>query len=350
MKRQNNLFKNIISFENVLKASKKARRGKRYKASTARFEYDLEKNIFKIIEVLENKTYEPGPYYDFYIHDPKKRIISAAPYFDRVVHHALINVIEPLMGKSFIYDTYACIKGKGTHRAVERYRAFQKENRYVLKCDIRKYFWSIDHGILLNKAEKKIKCKDTLWLIEKIINSRESNKEIEYFPDDNLFSPLYRKKGIPIGNLTSQFFANLYLNDFDHFVKEDLKARFYIRCCDDFAVFGNSKIWLNQIKSNIRHHLETLRLRLHENKSRIYRTSDGVDFLGYRIFPGYMLVRKSVVKRYRKRLRKMALDYKNGNIGLSGVSTSIQSWIGHAMHANSYRLRKELFSNVVFGL
>ena len=348
MKRENHLFERIISFENVLKASRKARRGKRYRASTARFEYDLEKNIFKIIEVLKGKTYEPGPYYDFPIYDPKKRLISAAPYFDRVIHHALINIIEPIIGKSFIHDTNACIKGKGTHKAVQRYKEFQKRNRYILKCDIRKYFLNIDHEILFNMVLKRIKCPDTLWLVKKIICSRESDQGIEYFPGDNLFTPLERKKGIPIGNLTSQFFANLYLNDFDHFVKEELKAMYYIRYCDDFVIFGNSKIRLNHVKLDIIRYLGTLRLRLHENKSRIYRTSEGVDFLGYRIFPNRMLVRKSIVKRYRKRLRKMVSDYREGWIDLSGVNNSIQSWIGHVGHADSYILRKEMFSNVVF--
>ncbi len=348
MKRENHLFERILSFENVLKASRKARRGKRYRASTARFEYDLEKNIFKIIEVLKNKTYKPGPYYDFHIHDPKRRVISAAPYFDRVIHHALINIIEPVIGRSFICDTYACIKNKGTHKAVQRYKEFQKKNRYVFKCDIKKYFLNIDHELLFSKVLKKIKCPDTLWLVKKIIRSKESNCEIEYFPGDDLFTPLKRRKGIPIGNLTSQFFANLYLNDFDHFVKEELTARYYIRYCDDFVIFGNSKRWLNQMKSEIISYLGTLRLRLHENKSRIYRTSEGVDFLGYRIFPNRMLVRKSIVKRYRKRLRKMVSDYKNGKIDLAGVNNSIQSWIGHVGHADSYILRKEMFSNVVF--
>ena len=158
MKRQSNLFEKIISFENALNASRKARRGKRHKPSTATFEYNLEKNLLKIIEFLSNKTYTPGAYCDFHIYDPKKRIISAAPYFDRVIHHALINIIEPIIAKSFIlYDTYACIKGRGTHKAVERYKEFQKKNKYVLKCDIRKYFENVDQEILLNKVNKEDK-------------------------------------------------------------------------------------------------------------------------------------------------------------------------------------------------
>lgn len=348
MKRQNNLFEKIISFENILKASKKARRGKRYKASTAIFEYNLERNLLKIIEVLSNKTYVPGTYRDFHIYDPKKRVISAAPYFDRVIHHALINIIEPIIGESFICDTYACIKGRGTHKAVQRYKEFQRKSKYVLKCDIRKYFESVDQEILLNKVKKKIKCKNTLWLVKQIIDSRRSNTAIEYFDGDDLFAPLYRKKGLPMGNLTSQFFANLYLNDFDHFIKEELTAMFYIRYCDDFVIFGNSKVWLNEIKCEIKEYLMTLRLRLHENKSRVFRTTDGVDFLGYRIYPDYVRVRKSIVKRYRRKLRQMAEVYKAGNIRIPEINNSIQSWIGHVKHADSYQLRKEIFRNTVF--
>ncbi len=347
MKRINNLYPKIISFENVLKATQKARKGKRYKYSTAIFELHLENNIFKIIDALKNKTYKPSPYKDFFIYDPKTRLISAATYFDRVIHHALINVIEPLIGRSFIYDTYACIKGKGTHKAVERYKEFQKKNKYVLKADIRKYFLNIDHGILYDKVKRKIKCQDTLWLIREIINSYHCNAEIDPSGND-LFSAPSRKKGIPIGNLTSQFFANLYLNDFDHFIKEVMKVFFYIRYCDDFVIFGNNKEWLNNLKKTIEEYLGTERLELHSNKSRVYQTSDGIDFLGYRIFPDYLRVRKSVVRRYRRKLEKMCLGYKSGKITLPEINSSIQSWIGHVKHADSYNLRKRLFSDAIF--
>jgi len=348
MKRKGGLFQKINSFENLLEASRKARRGKRYKTGTARFEKDLEKNLFKIMKVLEEKSYEPGPYRDFHISDPKKRLISAAPYQDRVIHHALINVIGPIIEKSFIYDSYACIKGRGTHQAIQRYRTFLIGNSHVLKCDIKKYFWNIDHEILLGQLRAKIKCNDTLWLLKKILDSHEKKEEAEYFPGDDLFTPLNSRRGIPIGNLTSQFFANLYLNGFDHFVKEELKAKYYIRYCDDFVVFGNGPKWLNAVRGGMEQYLETLRLKLHPNKSRVYRVSDGVDFLGFRIFPDHMRVRKSVVKGYRRKLQKMVRDYQDGALSVSGVRASIQSWIGHVKHADSYRLREEIFSDVVF--
>jgi RNA-directed DNA polymerase len=209
-------------------------------------------------------------------------------------------------------------------------------------------FLKIDHDILFQRIVKRIKCPDTLWLIKKIIGLKEIKDSIEYFPGDNLFTPVERKRGIPIGNLTSQFFANLYLNGFDHFVKEHLKQRYYIRYCDDFVMFGNSKTELNEVKAKITDYLGALRLRLHENKSRIYRTSDGVEFLGYRIFPTHMLVKKSNVKRCRKILRKMVSDYRDKKIDLKRVNASIQSRIGHMKHANSYRLREGLFSTICF--
>jgi retron-type reverse transcriptase len=344
MKRANNLYHKIVTFNNILLATKKARKGKKYKASTASFECDLEKNIFIMIDRLKNKTYHPGPYNDFYIYDPKKRLISAAPYFDRVVHHALINVIGPVLEKSFIYDTYACIEKKGTHRAVKRYKEFQKNNQYVLKCDIKKYFQNIDHEILYQKITKKIKCQDTLWLIKTIIDSRNDQDSLVYFGGDNLFTPVERKKGIPIGNLTSQIFANFYLNDFDHLIKEQMRIRHYIRYNDDFVLFGNSKKYLNNLKTEISKELSKIRLNLHENKSRTYKTTDGVDFLGYRIFPDYILIRKKIVKNYRRKLIAMVQDFRKGKIKLKKVRCSIRSWIGHAKHADSYRIRKEVFS------
>ncbi len=302
-----------------------------------------------MVRLVKDLRYLSIKNYGFYIHDPKKRLISAAPYSDRVIHHALINVIGPIITKTFIYDLYACMKGRGTHKAVRRYREFRKKNTYVLKCDIKKYFWNIDHEILYSKVENKIKCRDTLWLARKIIDSRQQEGYIEYFLGDDLFTPVSRVKGIPIGNLTSQFFANLYLNDFDHFIKEELRVKCYIRYCDDFVIFDNSKSKLNRMKNEaIRQYLATLRLKLHPKKSRTFKTSDGVDFLGYRIYPDHMKVRKSVVKRYRRKLRKMAEDYGKGEIGLEDVNASIQSWIGHVKHADSYMLRKELFSSAVF--
>jgi len=230
MKTYNHLFEQICSFENLLSAAKKAQRSKKLKQDVARFNFRLEHELLKLQEELLNGTYQPGGYYEFYIFEPKKRMISAAPYRDRVVHHALCNLIEPIFDKTFIYDSYACRKDKGTHRAVERFTQFCRKNKYVLKCDVKKYFPSIDHEILYELICRKIADKRTLWLIKLIIDSsNEQERVLEYYQGDDLFTSLARRMGIPIGNLTSQFFANIYLNGFDHYVKEQLQCRYYIR-------------------------------------------------------------------------------------------------------------------------
>jgi retron-type reverse transcriptase len=348
VKTHKNLYGEITCFENLLLAARKAQKSKRFKDATAVFNLNLEKELLRIQRELHDRTYTHGAYHDFLIYDPKQRLISAAPYRDRVVHHALCNVIEPIFDKTFIYDSYACRKGKGVHAAVNRYTAFAKKNKYVLKCDIKKYFQSVDHDILFSQISQKITCADTLWLIGEIISSRVDNSITAYFRTDDLFTPYQRKRAIPIGNLTSQFFANVYLNRFDHFVKEVLRCKYYIRYVDDFVVFDNSKSRLHEVKAALNGYLDTLRLRLHQNKSRIYRVSDGVRFLGYRIFPTHRLVTKDNALRMRRRLKKFSRQYREGHIALEQVHQSIQSWIGHVCHADSYHLRSRLFGGVAF--
>lgn len=348
MKRYGNLWPQTTSFENLLIASRKARKGKRFKEETARFELNLEKELLRLQRELTEKTYKHGGYRDFFIYDPKMRLISAAPYRDRVVHHALCNVIEPIFDRGFIFDSYACRSSKGTHKAVDRYTEFARKNTYVLKCDIQKYFQSIDHEFLLDAVSRKIKCPDTLWLIRKIIGTRKDRKVVLYFPGDDMFTPVERPKGIPIGNLTSQFFANVYLDGFDHFVKERLKRRYYIRYVDDFVVFGNDKKRLSEIKAQTETYLEALRLRLHERKCRVYRVADGVPFLGYRVFPTHRLLNKENALGMRRRLKKMTRQYRKGEIPLEKVDQRIKSWIGHARHADTWLLRERLFSAAVF--
>ncbi len=212
MKSYNYLYNQICSFENLLLAARKAQRGKRFKEYTSRFNFNLENELITLQQELIDKTYQPGPYTEFYIYDAKKRKISAAPYRDRIVHHALCNIIEPIFNKSMIYDTYANRQDKGTHKAILRFQSFSRKNRYVFKYDIKKYFPSIDHEILLDTLFDKIQCKDTQWLIKVIIdNSNPQEEVLDYFNGDDLFTPIMRRKGLPLGNLTSQFFANVYL-------------------------------------------------------------------------------------------------------------------------------------------
>jgi retron-type reverse transcriptase len=348
VKTYKNLFDRITSFDNLLLASENAQIGKRFKESTANFNLNLEKELLKLQVELKQMTYKHGGYRDFFIYDPKKRLISAAPYRDRVVHHALCNIIEQLFDKTFIYDSYACRKGKGTHKAVDRYTEFSRKNKYVLKCDLQKYFQSIDHEILFEIISEKIKCEKTLWLIKEIIGSRNDKSYIFYFQQDNLFTPCHRKKGIPIGNLTSQFFANVYLNGFDHFVKKELGVKYYIRYVDDFVLLDNFKERLHEAKKKIEEYLDKLRLKLHWRKSRVYRVKDGINFLGYRIFPTHRLLKKENALKMRRRLKELNRQYGDGSITFEKIHQSIQSWIGHASHADTYHLRSRLLGSMVF--
>ena len=249
-----------------------------------RFHFRLEEQLFRLQEDLRSKKYHPGAYKAFIIKDPKERLISAAPYRDRVLHHALCNIIEPLFERTFIFDSYANRKGKGTHRAIERFQEYGKRFPYVLKCDIRKFFPSIDHQVLKREIRWKIQCADTLWLIDKIIDaSNEQEPHEVYFPGDDLFSTIERRRGLPIGNLTSQFWGNVYMNRFDHYIKEVLKVPGYIRYVDDFVLFSEDKAKLWEWKEQIQHYLVRLRLLLHPDKTQIYQVERGVPFFRFPI-------------------------------------------------------------------
>ncbi len=345
-----NKFPEIAAFHNLLVAAKKAQLGRRFKESTLAFNLNLEENLLTLREELLSRTYEPGPYRDFIVTDSKKRLISAAPYRDRVVHHAVMNVIEPLFDPIFISDTYACRRGKGTHAALLRFREFLKRHRYVLKCDIRKYFQSMDHGILLDKLRRKIADRDALWLLEKIVESRDYNDRNPpvYFPDDDLLTPLERRRGIPVGNLTSQFFANLYLDDFDHWLKEELRVGPYLRYVDDFCVFGDDKTRLTDLREAIQEFLARHRVTIHEGKSRIYTVKEGVEFLGFRHLPGRVRVRKENTRRFTVRMRGLVRDYAAKKVTVERVRASVVSWIAHASYGDSGNLRRALVPSFVF--
>jgi RNA-directed DNA polymerase len=238
MKRSKHLYEDLTAFPNLLRAARQAQRGKRFLPATLAFNHRLETELLLLQRELQTQTYRPGPFKTFTINDPKPRRISAAPYRDRVVHHALCNVIEPIYERVFIYDSYACRKGKGTHAAVDRLTHFMQSADYVLKCDIRKYFASVDHAILKQTLRRKIGCPPTLDLIDRLIDHSNPQEETaDYFPGDDLFTPLTRRRGLPIGNQTSQFFANVALDPLDHFIKEELGCRRYIRYVDDVRPF-----------------------------------------------------------------------------------------------------------------
>jgi len=343
------LFEQIVSFKNLLHASRKARKGKRGQGNVGRFEVCLEKELLLLQQELVTQAYTPGAYKEFYIYEPKKRMISAAPYRDRVVHHALCNVIVPIFERTFIYDTYANRTGKGTHKAIDRYQKFCRRTQYVLKCDIKKYFPSVDHEILKMLVRKNISCSRTLELIDKIIDASNKQEEaIEYFSEDDLFTPVTRRRGLPIGNLTSQFLANVYLNPLDHFVKERLHCRRYVRYVDDFVLLSDDAKELWRWKHETEQFLEHLRLRMHEGKSRVYRVTDGIEFLGHRIFPEFRLLKKKNIARFRRRLRKIHELYAKGRLSAQDISCRIQSWVAHARHSNTHRLRASILEYAQF--
>lgn len=349
MKTYTNLFDNITSFENLLLASRKARKCKRAQSNVATFELNLENELVELQHELESMEYRPGGYRTFCVFEPKKRMISAAPYRDRVVHHALCNVIEPLFERKFIYDTYANRTNKGTHKAILRCQSFARKRKYVLQCDISKFFPSIDHEILKGEIRTTIACPRTLWLIDAIIDgSNPQDKTMEYFPDDDLFTPTMRRKGLPIGNLTSQNFGNIYLNSFDHFVKEELRCSFYLRYVDDFLVFGDDKNELHSIKKRIEQYFDRLRLTLHRNKCVVFPVTNGIPWLGQRVFPEFRLLKKDNVTRFKRRLAKMRQAFAAGLARPKDLRSSINGWLGHAMWADTYCLRTRLFSQYRF--
>ena len=343
MKTIKNIYPQVYAFSNLLLAARKAQKGKRKQQNVASFNFNLEKKLLELKEQLENKSYIPGSYKTFTIYEPKQRMISAAPYSDRVVHHALCKIIEPVFEKTFIYDSYANRKGKGTHKALDRYKKFAQLNRYVLKMDIKNYFPSIDHEILKRTIRRKIGCRDTLWLIDNIIdNSNPQKPSIVSFPGDDLYTAVERRKGLPIGNLTSQFFANIYLNPLDHFVKEELRCKYYVRYVDDFVVFSNSKKYLHAVRKKIIDFLTGLRLQLHENKSKVFQVKTGITFLGHKMFPYYSLLKSDNVKRFRKKLKVKTGLLKQEKISMEEFYASIQSWGAHARYSRTYRLRKSI--------
>ncbi|MGB3640736.1 MAG: RNA-directed DNA polymerase [Rivularia sp. (in: cyanobacteria)] len=349
MKRHGNIYPQIIDFENILLAAKKAQKGKRFRDNVLEFNYNLESELIKIQRELTEKCYQPGIYKTFYIKEPKTRMISAAPYPDRVVHHALCNIIVPIIEPTFIGESYANRVGFGTHRALHRFTKFARSSRYVLQCDIKRYFPSIDHEILKSLLHRKIKCRDTLWLIDNIIdNSNEQLAAIEHFDGDDLLSPLQRRRGLPIGNLTSQFFANVYLNGFDHFVKEELKVRKYLRYVDDFALFSDDRGFLAEARLAVEEHLAKLRLKIHPVKSQLFETKHGANFLGFRVLPNCIRVRTENLRRAKRRYRKMYGDYINGKISSEKVSQSMQSWFAHLEHGDTWELRQQIFTSLTW--
>lgn len=343
MQTHKNLYAQICSFENFLSAANKAARGKRFRPYVLEFFNDLEHNALQLLRELRTFSYQPGGYSTFFIYEPKKRLISKAPFRDRIVHHALINVIGPLFERRFIFDSYANRAGKGTHAAIRRLQYFMQQAKYVLKCDFRLYFPSSDFEILKQEIRRVIGDKLTLWLIDTIIDG--SNPQVAanwYFPGDDLFTPFERRRGLPIGNLTSQFFANVYLNAFDHFVKEQLRVPFYLRYVDDSAFVHDSPAYLQSLLPPVRDFLDRYRIKLHLDKCQIRPVECGQRFLGQIVFPTHRRLPPENVRRLARRMRGFQKMYALRKIALPEIRHSLMSWLGHARQADTWSLRRAL--------
>jgi len=317
-------YQEIISLDNLLLAWKYFQRDKKNKKDVQEFEFHLMDNLLLLYNDLKTKTYTHGPYYAFKINDPKPRDIHKATVRDRIVHHLIYQSLSPFYFPLFIADSYSCQDNKGTHKALKRFQAFgnkvsknHTKQVWILKCDIRKFFASIDQGILLRILEKHISDRDTLWLLRRVIESFHSTRE---------------GVGLPLGNLTSQLLVNIYMNEFDQFMKHTLKAKYYIRYADDFVVFSQDKEALKSILILMDAYLKlNLRLELHPDKVFIKTLASGVDFLGWVHFPKHRVLRTVTKKRMLRRLTET-----------DGKKEVLASCVGLLSHGNGYRLKSKM--------
>lgn len=318
------MYELVYDYKNLYDAYLKARKQKRYRREVLQFSYTLEENLIELQNELIWKTYKVGSYRPFVIYEPKKRQIFALPFRDRVVQHALNAVIEPIFEKYMIYDSYACRRGKGTHQAVRRMAYFlgKPGNFYYLKADIKAYFSSINRTILRAIITRKINDKDILWLIDEILNSTPSH-------------------GLPIGNLMSQLFANVYLHELDHYIKNVCGVKFYIRYMDDVIILHNNKAYLLGLLDEIKCFLKTnLALELND-KTKIGKTSDGIEFVGYRIWSRNKLIKKQSLTR----MRKKAKAWRHGKMSDERFLYSLGSWIGHTADTASHQAVERILLN-----
>ena len=345
----NGTLVDVYRWDNLYAAFRKASKGKRGKQPVATFEFRLEDNLIQLQDELTSETYRPGPYESFFVHEPKRRLISAAPFRDRVVHHALCQVVEPAFERSFIHHSYANRVGKGTHRALDACQRWAKRYPYVLQCDVVQFFPAIDHQILQQTLDRRIPDPGIRRLIGVILASGagvlSEAYEMVYFPGDDLFA-VERPRGLPIGNLTSQFWANCYLNSFDHFVTRELQCSAYLRYVDDFLLFADNKRTLWNWRQAIRARLASLRLTIHENKAQARPTTEGIPFLGFVVYPDHRLLKRRKGIAYRRRLKKSLDEYQRGLVAQDDIKGSIQSWINHARYGDTWGLRRAMLRDV----
>lgn len=330
MKRYGKLFEKIANFDNMLIAAHKALRGKRSKKSVFRFYFNLENELIDLEKELVTGTYRPGPFKQFEIREPKVRKICSSSFRDRVIHHSICNVLEPVFERKLIHDTYACRKGRGTHLALLRAKQFCGKYTYFLKCDVRKFFESVDHHILKELLKNTFKDHKLLKLLNVII--------------DHTVPGSLPGKGLPIGNLTSQHYANLYLGELDHFLKDHCRLKAYVRYMDDFLCFSDNKELLNHLLGDVRVFLfDKLALELKEKVVRIAPVSDGLPFLGFRIYKNLVRIQRGNLVRFRKTMKKRECAYIRGQLNEEELIRSVNSMVGHMTYANTTALRRRDF-------
>ena len=342
MKTYTNLYEQIISEENIILAFQKARKGKSQKYYVQEFSKNLIENLSVLRMELLLFSYTPKKLETFIIRDPKTRKICKSDFRDRIVHHAICNILEPIFDPRFIFDSYANRKGKGSLAALERLEIFKRkvsrngkqkgwftENQvkgYCLKADIKHYFEEVNHDILLKILQKRIRCNQTIALIEKILSNYNEGS-----------------KGMPLGNLTSQFFANVYLNELDIYVKHTLKVKYYIRYVDDFVILHPSKRQLSIWKESINNFLQkNLAIELHQDKTRIISLTKPIPFVGFRVFYYYTLLKKQNRKNITRSIEKFHRLFIQQKIDYDKIYEKMQGSIAYMEHANSYNLRMKL--------
>jgi len=331
MKRHGNLYPKIYGIENIRIAHKNARKGKSHYREVRKIEENPEKYFRKIQLMLKDKTFE-NSCYEIMIKktdNGKIREIYKLPYFpDRIIHHCIVQILEPIWEKTLIKDTYACLKNRGIHKALARIQEALRDKhatKYCLKLDVRKFYPSIDHTVLKTIIRKKIKDMDLLWLLDNIIDSAP---------------------GVPIGNYLSQYFGNLYLSGLDHFVKEKKRRKYYYRYSDDIVVFGNNKKELHKLRKDISDYLDELKLKLKDNWQVFPVSARGVDFLGYRFFHGYTLLRKSIALKFKRKIRKIKNNWRN--MKPEQIINSVMSYNGWLIHSNTKNLRNAYIDDDIF--
>ena len=327
MKRVSNIYPEIYEFDNLLKAAHKVLKGKKHTLKATEFYFNLEPNLLEISHSLKNKTYKPQKFHNFIIYQPKKCRISAADLYDNVVQHAICFQLEPYFEKFFIFHSFGSRKGKGPLKAMDCVSRFCKKFDYYLKLDIHKFFDSVDHKILKHKLASKFKDKDLLWLLNLIIDHTSTG------------SP--PGKSIPIGNLTSQYFSNLYLDQMDHYIKEELKIKGYIRYMDDFVLFANDKIILHRALQELYDHLKSIKLELSQQILAPIR--EGVPFLGYHFFRNFIRIQQPKWRRFKKQFRSTQDAFLRGELETEKFINIIMGLTDSISYGNTRNLRGKFF-------